>query len=191
MGLRGSQAVTLVSGHAVRFLVTLIGRSSIAFPAQWVRGIVTPAAAGLDGRVTWAHVTYEHTDLVGRLKLQPQAPSSETRVVLYGHDQHLRSFAVDKVLGLLDVERTMIQPLPPQFRGAERDRLLGLFADKETVALIANPFWVLGLPLRSNALDVFALRLSEHRPEECETRPELPVAATLDAVPSAPVGHLG
>ena len=48
-GTPGSQAVTLVSGHAVRFLVTLIGRSSIAFPAQWVRGIVTPAAAGLDG----------------------------------------------------------------------------------------------------------------------------------------------
>ncbi len=54
MGLRRSQAVTLISGEAIRFLVTLIGRSSIAFPAQWVRGIVMPTAVGGDGLVTWA-----------------------------------------------------------------------------------------------------------------------------------------
>ena len=69
---------------------------------------------------------------------------------------------------------------------------MGLFADKETVALIANPFLGAGSPASGVTRSMcFALRLSEHRPEECETRPELPVAATLEAVPSAPVGHLG
>lgn len=187
MGLRRSQAVTLISGQAVRFLVTLIGHSSIALPAQWVRGIVMPTAVGRDGLVTWANVSYEHSDLAGRLKLVSQGRSAETRVVLYGHDHQGRSFAVDKVLGLVDVERTMIHPLPAHFRGAERDRLLGFFADKDSVALIANPFWMLDFPNRKNALDGFVLRLSEHRPGETDVRLQLPVA-TRDAVPVGQVG---
>ena len=187
MGLRRSQAVTLISGEAVRFLVTLIGRSSIALPAQWVRGIVMPTAVGRDGLVTWANVSYEHSDLAGRLKLASHGRSAETKVVLYGHDRQGRSFAVDKVWGLVDVERSLIHPLPAHFRGAERDRLLGFFANHDSVALIANPFWVLDLPNRKQALDVFALRLSEHRPEETDVRLQLPVAM-LDAVSIGQVG---
>ena len=187
MGLRGSQTVTLVSGQAVRFLVTLIGRSSIALPAQWVRGIVMPAATGRDGLVNWANVSYQPTDLAGRLKLMSHSQSAETRLVLYGHDQQARSFAVDKVSGLVDVERTAIHPLPTHFRGAERDRLLGVFADRDSVSLIINPFWVLDLPLRKNALDTFAVRLSEQRHEEADVRLQLSVT-TLDAVPA---GHVG
>ena len=187
MGLRRIQTVTLVSGQTVRFLVTRIGRSAIALPAQWVRGIVMPTAAGRDGLVTWANVSYSQTDLAGRLKIEPQGRSVETRLVLYGHEQQARCFAVDKVVGLLDVERSMIHPLPAQFRGAECDRVLGFFADKESVALIANPFWILDLPLRRNALDVFALRVSEHRSGESDARLQLPVA-TLEVVTS---GHVG
>lgn len=187
MGLRRSQAVTLISGEAIRFLVTLIGRSSIAFPAQWVRGIVMPTAVGGDGLVTWANVSYEHSDLAERLKLASHGRSAETRVVLYGHDDQGKSFEVDKVLGLVDVERTLIHPLPPHFRGGERDRVLGFFADKDSVALIANPFWVLDLPNRKQALDLFALRLSAHGPGETDVRLQLPVA-TLDAVAVSQVG---
>lgn len=187
MGLRQSRTVTLSSSQAVRFLVTLIGDSSIALPAQWVRGIVIPTSVGRDGVLTWADASYEPSDLAGRLKLASQGRSAETRVVLYGHDHQRRSFAVDRVVGIVDVERTMIQPLPAHFRGAERDRLLGLFAEKDSVALIANPFWILDFPIRKNALDVFVLCLSEHRSGETEGRLQLPVA-TLDAVP---VGHAG
>lgn len=187
MGLRRNQAVTLVSGHAVRFLVTLIGRSLIAFPAQWVRGIVMPTAAGREGAVTWANVAYAHTDLAGRLRLVSQGQSVDTRLILYGHDHQARSFAVDKVLGLLDVERSMIHPLPAHFRGAERDRVLGLFTDQDVVALIANPYWVLELPLRKNALDAFALRVTEQRSGETDATLQLPVAEPAGAW----VGHIG
>ncbi|MBS0172151.1 MAG: hypothetical protein JSR62_17535 [Nitrospira sp.] len=181
MGLRRNQAVTVVSGQAVRFLVTLIGHCSIAFPAQWVRGIVMPSAAGREGAVIWAGVVYEHTDLAGRLRLLSRVQSVDTRLILYGHDQQARSFGVDKVLGLLDVERPLIHPLPVHFRGAERDRLLGLFADQDAVALIANPYWVLELPLRKNALDLFAVRLSEQQPGEHGARLQLPVPALVEA----------
>ena len=79
------------------------------------------------------------------------------------------------------MERTMIQPLPPQFRPVQRrDRLLGLFADKETVALIANPDFGCWVSRFGYALDVFALRLSEPGPEECEPPEFAPVAATLE-----------
>lgn len=181
MALRRTQAVTLVNGQAVRFLVTLIGRSVIAFPAQWVRGIVLPAAADGEGAVTLANLAYEHTDLAGRLRLVSHGKSADTRLVLYGHDHQARSFPVDKVLGLLDVERSMIHPLPAHFRGAERDRILGLFADQDVVALIANPYWVLELPLRKNALDAFALRLSEQRSGDAAAIHQLPVAEPVGA----------
>ena len=182
MGLRGQRAVTLSSGQAIRFLVTLIGGSSVAFPAQWVRGIVMPAATGPDGLVTWAGMDYERTDLSARLKVISKGLSPDTRLILYGNEERSRSFEVDKVLGLLDVERALIHPLPPQFRGKERERLLGFFVDTSCVALIANPFWVLELPLRSHALEMFAIRFAEGMPEESASRLHLPVVAMNEPV---------
>ncbi len=182
MGLRGQRAVTISGGHAVRFLVTLIGRSSVALPAQWVRGIVTPASAGPDGLITWAGVPYNRTDLAARLKIVSQGLSLDTRFILYGNEEQSRSFAVDKVVGLLDVERELIHPLPPQFRGQERERWLGFFVDTSSVALIANPFWALELPLRPQALEIFAIRFLERKPGERESRLHLPAAATDEAV---------
>ncbi len=140
-----------------------------------------PAAAGPDGLVTWAGTRYERTDLAARLKFDAQGLSSDTRLILYGNDEQSRSFLVDKVLGLLDVERALIHPLPPQFRGKERERLLGFFVDTAFVALIANPFWALELPLRPQALEIFASRLSERMPEKGES-PHLQAVAVDEAV---------
>ena len=182
MGLRGQRAVILSNGQAVRFLVTLIGGSSVAFPAQWVRGILMPASGVRDGGVAWAGVQYDPTDLSARLKIVSKGPSPETRLILYGNEERSRSFAVDKVLGLLDVERPGIHPLPPQFRGKERERLLGYFVDTSSVALIANPFWVLDLPLRAHALEMFAIRFAEDTPGEIESRLRLPLATVEEPV---------
>lgn len=181
MGLRGQRAVTISNGHAVRFLVTLMGGSSVALPAHWVRGIVTPASAGPDGLVAWAGMQYERTDLAARLKIISGGLSHDTRLILYGNEEKARSFAVDKVLGLLDVERALICPLPPQFRGQERERLLGFFVDPSFVALIVNPFWALDLPLRPQALEIFAIRSSERSPSEAESL-HLPAVAMDEAL---------
>ena len=189
MGLRGQRAITVSSGQAVRFLVTLIGNSSVALPAHWVRGIAMPAEAGRDGLVTWAHVPYDRTDLAGRLKIVSNGSAAESRLILYGNEEKSRSFVVDKVLGLIDVERALIHPLPPQFRSGERDRLLGFFVAHSYVALIANPFWVLELPLRKQVLEVFALRFSERRPGEFDSRLHLPAAALEEPV-SMSTGHV-
>lgn len=182
MGLRGQRAVTISSGQAVRFLVTLIGGSSVAFPAQWARGIVMPASAGPNGLVTWAGVEYERTDLSARLKVVSKGVSSDTRLILYGNDERSRSFAVDKVVGLLDVERALIHPLPPQFRGKERERLLGFFVGASFVALIANPLWVLELPLRGQTLEMFAIRFAESKAGESDSRLHVPMVGVDEAM---------
>ncbi|MCS6264234.1 MAG: hypothetical protein H8K11_10800 [Nitrospira sp.] len=187
MGLRGHKTAVVSSGLAVRFLVALMGSAHMAFPSHWVRGIVTPVEGGKDGHVTWANASYERTDLARRLTIQAEGVTAETRIVLYANEERSRSFAVDKVVGLIDVERALIQPLPAQFRGGERERLLGLFVESSYIALIANPFWVLELPSRNNVLDVFALRVSERRPGEFDSRLRLPSAA-LEAASAMSAG---
>jgi hypothetical protein len=183
MSLRGQRAVTISSGHAIRFLVTLIGNTSVALPAQWVRGIVTPDSADPGGAVTWAGAHYQPTDLAARLKVDFRDRSADTRLVLYGNEEASRSFIVDRVLGLLDVERAQIHPLPTQFRGRERERLLGFFVAPSCVALIANPFWALELPLRPQALEMFAIRFPERKVEDGAPPLPLPEAAMNEPVP--------
>jgi hypothetical protein len=100
----------------------------VALCAHWVRGIISPAEAGAEGLVTWANSSYERTDLAGRLSIHTNIPTAETRIVLYGNEQRSRSFMVGSVLGLVDIDRSEVHPLPPQFRGGERDRLPGYFS---------------------------------------------------------------
>ncbi|MEK6802048.1 MAG: hypothetical protein AABZ34_05190 [Nitrospirota bacterium] len=187
MGLRGHKTAVVSSGLAVRFLVALMGSTHVAFPSRWVRGIVIPAEGGQDGHATCANASYERTDLARRLTIQAKGVTSETRIVLYANEQRSRSFVVDKVVGLIDVERALIQPLPAQFRGGERERLLGLFVESSYIALIANPFWVLELPSQNNVLDVFALQVSERRPGEFDSRLRLP-SSVLEATPVMSAG---
>ena len=141
-----------------------------------------PASAGPNGLVTWAGVEYERTDLSARLKVVSKGVSSDTRLILYGNDERSRSFAVDKVVGLLDVERALIHPLPPQFRGKERERLLGFFVGASFVALIANPLWVLELPLRAQTLEMFAIRFAESKAGESDSRLHVPMVGVDEAM---------
>lgn len=185
MGLRGHKTATVAGGQAVRFLVALVGASRIAFPAHWVRGIITLSEAGSDERVTWANSFYDRTDLAGRLLIEQRPPTVDTRIILYGNSQRSRSFMVDAVVGLVDVSRQQVQLLPPQFRGGERERLLGLFISEKYVALIANPFWVLELPSRANALDAFVLSRSEGGLAEFQSKLRLPPTVPQDPAPAA------
>ncbi len=185
MGLRGHRTATASGGQTVRFLVALIGPAHVAFPAHWIRGILTLVEAGPADLLTWGDISYERTDLAGRLTIAPEIPTTDTRIILYSNDQRFRSFMVDGVLGLVDVERMQIQALPPQFRGGERVRLLGFFADTAYIALIANPFWVLELPPPKNVLDAFVLQTPEGRGGERDARPRLPSIALEDAVSSS------
>lgn len=187
MGLRGHKTEAAVGGQSVRLLVALVGPSHIAFPAHWVRGIITVAEAGSHNQVTGVETSYERTDLAGRLALGQQAPTAESRIILYGNGQQSRAFMVDGVVGLVDASRSQVQSLPPQFRGGERDRLLGIFISATYVALMVNPFWVLELPSRSNAPEGLALPHSERNMAELESKPRLPRTILQDPAPATAV----
>lgn len=189
MSLRGHKITATSGAQTVRFLVALVGSTHFAFPAHWVRGIITLAESGVEGLVTWANSSYERTDLAGRLTIGTQIPTAETRIVLYGNDQRSRSFMVGQVSGLVDIDRSQVHPLPPQFRGGERDRLLGYFSDTAYIALIANPFWVLDLPSRKNVLDAFILQSPESRAGACDPGLCLTLSAVEDAA-SAETAHV-
>lgn len=163
--------------------MTLIGPTHVGVPSHWVRGIITSAEAGSEGAVVWARASYEWTDLSGRLTIGNSAMAVESRVVLYGNEQRSRAFMVDKVVGLLDVEREQVHPLPPHFRGGERDRLLGYLVGSAYVALIANPFWVLELPSHNEVLDTF--QVSERRSAHSGSMLRFPSTSQEDAVPAS------
>ena len=187
MGLRGHKTEAAVGGQSLRLLVALVGPSHIAFPAHWVRGIITAAEAGSHNQVTWVETSYERTDLAGRLALGKQAPTAESRIILYGNGQQSRAFMVDGVVGLVDASRSQVQSLPPQFRGGERDRLLGIFMSATYVALMVNPFWVLELPSRSNALEGLAIPHSERSMAEIESKLRPPRTILQDPAPATAV----
>ena len=187
MGLRGHKTEAAVAGQSIRLLVALVGPSHIAFPAHWVRGIITVAEAGSRDQVTWVDTSYERTDLAGRLSLGLQAPTAEARIILYGNGHQSRWFMVDGVVGLVDASRPQVQSLPPQFRSGERDRILGIFVSATYVALIVNPFWMLELPSRSNALEGLALPHSERSMAELESKLRLPRTILQDPAPAAAV----
>jgi hypothetical protein len=166
MALRTHKTTGSTLPHAVRLLVAKIGPSCFAFPADWVRGIVTPTEAGTDLVVTWAGATYERTDLGARLGCSSHPNDTDSRMILYGNNDRTRAFSVDSVVGLVDVLRHDIRPLPPHFRGSERQRLIGLSLHDSYIALITNPFWVLGLPSGKDDLAALAQPVSQYRSPE-------------------------
>ena len=150
MPLRGYQTAAPTDSK-YRLLVTTCGACLLAMPADWVRGILTREEAGSEDPIISAGVTYTRTDLPKRLGLPPLSLSSDTRVILYGHQTCLCAFTVDKVFELVEASRHQIRPLPVQFRNAERNRLAGFFLYRETLALIVNPFWLLEMGPQTDA----------------------------------------
>lgn len=178
MGLRTHKAADPTGSQSIRFLVARIGEPLFAFPADWVRGVVTLSEAGNGSTVAWAGSTYDHTDLAERLTRTTPKPGSESRIVLYGNDDRSRAFLVDQVVGLVDVIRHEIRPMPPHFRGAERERLIGFFMDPAYIALIANPYWVLELPSSKDVLGALGRQTTVKRAVPDLTLPQLAAVGT-------------
>jgi hypothetical protein len=151
MALRSHKPTARAVESAVRFLIAGCGSYVLAFPAGWVRGILTSEEAGPGHEVRWAGASYPLTDLAYRLLLASAAESIDRRVILYGNGTCLCAFAVDRVFELIDTNRMDLRPLPVQFRGTERTRLSGILFYKNTIALIVNPLWLLETNRRIDA----------------------------------------
>lgn len=126
------------------FLVIRLGFTYLALPATGVRGVLTQEEAGHERTVTAGGSVYRPVDLAQQLSIVADLSGIEMRTVLYSAGGFLGAICVEQVVGLIDVERNECLPLPPQFRGDERNWFGGMMLYQDQLVLILNPSWVLG-----------------------------------------------
>ncbi|MGQ0812657.1 MAG: chemotaxis protein CheW [Nitrospiraceae bacterium] len=181
MSLRGHNPKTRRTvAFTTSFLVVSAGRVSLALPADWIRGILTPDEMGAHERVEALGVIYASTDLVGRLGLQSTDSTADSRTILCSNGHQHRAFAVEQVFGLRDVDSQHLLPLPPHFSGGEREWFQGVFLFRETAALVVNPHWLLSDDRSIATIE----RISERRQQPAA------IEATPSGTPSAQVPTL-
>lgn len=144
MSLRGRQNSANMLVETASFLVIRLGLTYLALPATGVRGVLTQEEAGLERTVTAAESMYRPVDLAQQLSIVADLSGIEMRTVLYSAGGFLGAICVEQVVGLIDVERNECLPLPPQFRGDERNWFGGMMLYQDQLVLILNLSWVLG-----------------------------------------------
>ncbi len=150
MSLRGHKTVETPACTSVRLLVADCGHTYLAIPADVVRGIVKPEQVSDNDVPSFLGVSYPRVDLVERFGLRRKVSGAEARVILCSEGDRCCAFKVDQVIGLVEVGRPSMLPLPAQFRGEERRWFGGLFLFRETACLVLNPRWILGESLRAS-----------------------------------------
>lgn len=148
MTLRGQTADDQAMVRVIRCMVTVISNHHVAFLADWVRSVSSPITAEVSGTL----------DLSQRMGLGVIQTTVDTRMILYGRGERSRTFLVDKVIGLIELEVDGVHPLPRHFRGREREWFCGLVKESKQVACVVNPYWMLDLPAQSLDLGEFMVR---------------------------------
>ena len=128
------------------FLVIRLGVNYFALPAAGVRGVLTQEEVGHDEAVTVSWTAYQLVDLSQRLSVVANLSGPERRTVLYSTGRSHGAFAVEQVVGLMEIERKDCLPLPSQFQRDERDWFRGMLIYQDQLVLILNLAWVLGEP---------------------------------------------
>jgi chemotaxis signal transduction protein len=144
MSLRGHHIGTTAAVQTARLLVVRFDKILCALPSQGVRGVLTPAEAGVGGQVTFVGIVYQDIDLASRLGVTLDPANPDMRVVLYSNGQTNGAVRVEAVIGMIEVERSECRPLPSHFQHEERTWISGTTTCKEQLVLILTPEWVLG-----------------------------------------------
>jgi hypothetical protein len=149
MALRGHNMTVASVEATVRYLICTCGPCLLAFPADWIRGILTEEEAGSSETVSSAGVAYAVTSLADQLQISSGARSVDARLVLCGNGTCTRAFIVDRVVELIDVDQAAFRPLPGHFRGSERAKLSGCLLYEDTMVVVVNPVWLLDSDTRT------------------------------------------
>jgi chemotaxis protein histidine kinase CheA len=146
MSLRGGHNTENTIVEVASFLVIRLGVNYFALPAAGVRGVLTQEEVGHDEAVTVSGTAYQLVDLSQRLSVVANLSGPERRTVLYSTGRSHGAFAVEQVVGLMEIERKDCLPLPSQFQRDERDWFRGMLIYQDQLVLILNLAWVLGEP---------------------------------------------
>jgi hypothetical protein len=140
MSLRGARREQAsVAVDARQCLVTIRNGTHFAFPAEIVRGLDRASELRDSGN---DKTSVPGTDLMCHFP-GIAASGSPGREVLCGYQTAQQAVLVDEIIGLTEVSKDQIRPLPAQFTGPERRWFSGLFLFRDTVALLINPEWLL------------------------------------------------
>ena len=143
MAFRQRVAAPSAEKLGARFLVVALQETILAIWAETVRGVLTPAEIRPDSSVVLLGESYEHTQLAARLRLREGSVTADSRYVLCARGQTRGVVSVDRVLGLTDIRRQDILPLPSMLQGDERLWYRGIFLFQDGMALVLNPDWLL------------------------------------------------
>ena len=144
MSLRGHRVGTAAHVASERFLIVGIGRQLFALSAELVQGLLTIEERGfVSATLTVQGQEYPSLDLEGQLGLAQAGDGQETRMVLLAQAGIRAHIRVDRVHGLVEIERTRVLPLPCQFRNEERNWYVGLILYGDGVAVGLDSGWLL------------------------------------------------
>ncbi|MEO8338676.1 MAG: chemotaxis protein CheW [Nitrospirota bacterium] len=126
------------------FLVVRLGGGYFALPAAGVRGLFMKTEARSEQVVTTMGSVYQLVDLAQRLSVAADLTGPDMRMVLYSTGRIQGAIPVEQVVGLVEVARKDLLPLPLQFQGDERSWFEGMTLYMDLLVLILNPLWALG-----------------------------------------------
>jgi chemotaxis protein histidine kinase CheA len=142
MSLRGRHARASVA-PTVRFLIVSLRGTYFALHADRIQGLLTVEEAGTSQVVTAQWRTYPRIELAERFRMPAGSDGPGTRIVLLSRGAVRGHLRVDGVVGLKEVDASLVLPLPRQFQGEEQRWYQGMVLIEEGVALILNPSWLL------------------------------------------------
>lgn len=143
MSLRGHRRGFVAQLPTERYLIVRADSQDFAFAAELVQGLLTLEETGAVGTLTVQDQEYPLLDLFSELGIVQSSDGPETRVILLAKAGVRACIRVDQVHGLVEVERTQILSLPPQFLGDERSWYIGLILFKAGLAIGLSPMWVM------------------------------------------------
>ena len=140
-----ARAPARTSPDELQLLIVECGPMRVAIPGRAIRGLYKTVEIAFRDTITLLGETYEKEDLVSRLDPAKTVMqfSSQGRTLLCSNGVWRKAYLVDRILGLVTVAPACVCPLPPHFRGEEREWFTGLFFFHDALVLIINLEWVL------------------------------------------------
>lgn len=142
MAFRQRVTAPTVDSYSARVLVVRLHHTYLAILAESVRGVLSEREFDAKQDIVLLGERYPPMSLAARFRLPEPQRTPETRTVLCSRDRWRCASSVDQVIGLTDLRREHILPLPRLFGGEERMWFRGLFLFQEVVALLINPDWL-------------------------------------------------
>ncbi len=143
MSIHEQTAETPSRAPLSRFLIVTMGGRFFAVDAESVRKLLNTEETGSGGIPMVEGVVYRSVDLTDQLILPRDGAGLNSRVVLLSESGSQGSIWVTRVHGMMELQRSHILPLPPQFRGPERHWYRGMILFENSVALILDTRWIL------------------------------------------------